>query len=633
MAPHQHGSRQRRGRGAYYAAKYGNHELRNGHSSANSMSYTPVAGRDEAMPAIIGDLASLSDLLKSLDNLSYSNYKSLRGTWKLSPTIFLIFDYIQGDPYASPSYARIRVPLSATGFSECLFSSNIRIVALCDYLARKFAKWSLVFGLERKRNESEWLSVRGGDIFIDCPKQHVLPRTSCVLDGDTLELRVAVMLPARGRTIKGRLADQILTEALPPVLERVLFAQPDDAEICAAHVQSVDEQEELRGRLADMGLIAFVVDGAVLPRAAGDSDLPLQGSDVVLFKSPDSLAVDVQLSNGRQLRGMGVRPGISLIVGGGFHGKSTLLSALQVGIYNHIPGDGRCFVSVVPETVAIRAEDGRSVVDVDISPFITNLPFSKSTESFTTTKASGSTSQAANIIEALDVGAKVLLIDEDLSATNFMMRDSRMYQLVPQEKEPITPMIQRIRTLFEQNGVSCILVIGGSGDYFEVSDTVVMMDSYVPLNVTKKAKKIAKKNPSGLSLDASHSDVFKSTHERKLCSQSLQEILSGGKGRILSKRQDIIEAGKETIDLSAVVQLVESSQTKAIAAAIERLGEMTEVEMEGVEECMDKICREIDEKGLDSLDVRGKRLGTFAQPRKFEIYAALNRLRGLRARN
>lgn len=540
---------------------------------------------------------------------------------------------------------------------------------------------------------------------IDAPLQHVVPRTSCVLDdgGKTLELRIAVALPARGRTIEGHVADEAFTQILPVVAEKALYAQGDDAERCGAHVRCVDEQEELRRKLPSLGLVGFVVEGAILPRAGGDSDLPMDATQAIKFRPPaddngsgsaktgktSSMVTSVRLSTGRTLRGMAIRPGVTLIVGGGFHGKTTLLAALQVGVYNHVPGDGREFVSLVPDAVSIRAEDGRYVVGVDISPFIGTLPFGKRTDCFFSPDASGSTSQAANIIEALDAGAKLLLIDEDLSATNLMIRDRRMQKLVPRNKEPITPMIDRIRVLFDHEGVSTIMVVGGAGDYFDVADAVVMMDSYCPTDVTQKARQIARDIPSTTSSPSAagkksagktkasakkqkkrkkdendddenendvdddddddnddndednkdnvvvvpntrhDAEVFKSKRRRRVAAQSLQWLVNSGRGKVFARTMQAVEVGAERIDLAAVAQLVETGQTRAIGAALEVLADMSELQSQGVAACIQKLFVRIDGEGLDVLNVRGERMGNYARPRPYELHAALNRLRGL----
>lgn len=621
-----------RGRGAHFAAKYGNRSQNSQNLSSceeRSRSYSA----DVPFPSTVhGDLNELSSFLKKINGTSYPSYKRLRGAWQVSSSLLLIFDHIQGDAFAAPSRARLRVPLSTTEFDPLLYSNSIRTTAFCDYLTRKFSHFSHVARLDYKPVAHGWASAKGGNIAIDTPGQHVLSRTSCIIDGDVLELRITVALPARGRTVEGRVADEALTQILPIVAEKVLYAQSDDASQCAAHVVCVEEQEELRNKLSDLGLIAFVIDGAILPREAGDSDKPMQEEPIVRFKSPDSLSVNVNLSTGRTLQGMGIRAGISLIVGGGFHGKSTLLRALQVGVYNHVPGDGREFVCVIPQTVSIRSEDGRFIVGVDITPFINNLPYERDSAQFSTKDASGSTSQAANIVEAIDAGAKLFLIDEDLSATNFMIRDARMRQLVPAGKEPITPMTQRIRALYQQEGVSSILVIGGTGDYFDMSDTVLMMDCYKPHDVTKKAKSLAAAMPSIASSDddaKTPKNLFKPVQKRKISSKSLRKILISGRGKVFAKVKNKIEVGGETIDVSAVAAIVEVSQSRAIAAALEKLGEMPELEEEGIVACIDKLVAEVERSGLDVLNCRGDRVGHYSQPRHFELHAALNRLRGL----
>ncbi len=241
-----------------------------------------------------------------------------------------------------------------------------------------------------------------------------------------------------------------------------------------------------------MGLVAFIANGAILPRESGVSEKPLtQGA--LPFLAPPSLEIEVELPNQGKIKGLGIKKGITLITGGGFHGKSTLLKALERGIYNHIPGDGREGVVTLESAVKIRAEDGRFIASTDISPFISNLPFNLDTQKFSTPNASGSTSQAANIIEALESKSKLLLLDEDTCATNFMIRDKRMQTLIHKEDEPITPFIDRVKELYTSFGVSTILVLGGCGDYLEVADTVIMMKNYKPLDVTLPAKKIIKR--------------------------------------------------------------------------------------------------------------------------------------------
>lgn len=448
-------------------------------------------------------------------------------------------------------------------------------------------------------------------------------------------MRFTVALPARGRSIEGRAAARILAESLPAACRASLYAAALDAAALAAHVTSVEDQEHLREvGLPAAGLVAFVANGAVLPRASGADDRPMAAAGVVAFRSPPGMEVTIKLPSGRSVSGMGIRPGITLVVGGGFHGKSTLLAALEVGVYNHIPGDGREFVVAAPSAVSIRAEDGRSVTGVDISPFINNLPFGKPTTSWSSADASGSTSQAANIMEALEARARVLLIDEDLAATNFMIRDVRMQALVPPAKEPITPMIARIRALYERAGVSSVLVIGGAGDYFDVADAVVMMDCYAPRDVTADAKAIASRLPSGASFDAAGpaaaaAPFGRPPTPRRLSCASVRAVAAGGRGRVTVRAKGTVEFGGTELDLSAVAQVVEASQTRSIAAAVEALGGRSALQEAGVAAAVDALEAAVDAGGLDALTGGRERLGNLARPRPVEVHCAVNRLRGV----
>ena len=165
-------------------------------------------------------------------------------------------------------------------------------------------------------------------------------------------------------------------------------------------------------------------------------------------------------------------------------------------MYDHISGDGREYVITDGDAVKIRAEDGRSIKGTDISMFINDLPNGKDTKRFSTADASGSTSQAANVIESMEAGASLFLIDEDTSATNFMIRDELMQRVIHRDMEPITPFIDRIRELYESYGISTVIVAGSSGAYFHVADSIIQMDRYVPKDITDYAKKEAESTPA-----------------------------------------------------------------------------------------------------------------------------------------
>ncbi len=561
--------------------------------------------------------ADLKRILSRVDGRGYKAYKDIEGAYDYGEFILFV-DHIQGDPFASPSKVRVQVPQKMAKFPRDVYRTKSRQVALRDFLTRRFVEASKRFC---KGNRG---TGKSGIISIDRPGQEILERTSAFVTGEYVEARFVMGLPAFGRRIAGRDAEAMFFEELPQIVWASLFYEDLCARLLHEHIETCEDADSLRDQLDHLGLVAFVADGAILPRASGVDARPLTEGRVVHFESPESLRVEVKLPNRRAITGMGIPKGVTLIVGGGYHGKSTLLRALELGIYNHIPGDGREFVVANPYTVKIRAEDGRCIEKVDISPFITNLPFGRDTQAFSTEDASGSTSQAANIIEALEVGAEVLVIDEDTSATNFMIRDQRMQELVSKEKEPITPFIDKIRQLYRDLGVSSILAIGGSGDYFDVADLVICMVEYKPYDVTGKARSIAEKHIAGRMPEGGES--FGTIGERIPLARSFDPSKGRREVKISSKGLQSILFGTHAIDLGAVEQLVDISQTRAIGDAIyyatkymngkRTLGEIVSAVLKGAAE-----------KGLDVLSHRPA--GDYAEFRGLEFAAAINRLRTL----
>lgn len=563
----------------------------------------------------------LRAILKRIDGRGYKAYKELQGTYR-GDGFTLSVDHVQGDPFAPPSRIRVRIPLARTGIARETFATPWRKTALEDFLARSVHR--AIGRLAQRRGTG-----KSGLIAIDAPGQEVLPRTAVVVTDEAVELRLSVGLPARGRTVLGREALEMFAEDIPALVRRGVLER--DEEALRRHLELSDQQAAIRRFLREHGYVAFVADGAILPRESGVSDKPMKGPGVIPFVSPPSLAVEIPVPHrDKPLRGMAIPRGVTLIVGGGYHGKSTLLQALERGVYNHIPGDGREYVITDETAVKIRAEDGRSVVGVDLSPFIHNLPFGKDTTNFCTEDASGSTSQAANILEALEAGARVLLIDEDTSATNFMIRDARMQALVAKEKEPITPFVDTVRPLFDTCGVSAILVVGGSGDYFDVADTVIRMDEYTAHDATEEAKRIARemrtaRRPEG-------GERFGPLTPRVVLPTSF-DAHRGKKEKVEAKGLHTILYGTTTIDLSAVEQLVDASQTRAIAYILRWMDKVGADGTKTLAELLDEVFALIADKGLDAISpFVGQHPGDLALPRRFEVAAAVNRLRTLKVK-
>lgn len=564
--------------------------------------------------------ADLKRILHKIDGRGYKAYKDIEGEYDYGYyTLFV--DHVQGDPFASPSKVRVLVHQKIAEFPRDTYRNKSRAVALRDFITRRFLDASRRFcGGSRGTGNS-------GIILIDRPRQEILERTSVFVTEEYVEARFVMGLPAFGRRIAGRHAESMFSEELPQIVQASLSYKTLSEKTLRNHIQTAEDADFLRDQLNHLSLVAFVADGAVLPRATGVDPRPLTEGRVVPFESPESLKMEVALPNQGTITGMGIPKGVTLIVGGGYHGKSTLLRALELGVYNHIPGDGRELVVTNPHTVKIRAEDGRRIEKVDISPFIANLPFGKDTQAFSSEDASGSTSQAANIIEALEVGAQLLLIDEDTSATNFMIRDQRMQELVSKDKEPITPFIDKVRQLYQDLGVSTILAIGGSGDYFDVADRVICMVEYKPYDVSPQAHTIAEKYRAGRRSEGGQ--YFGRVTERIPLAQSFDPSKGRREVKISSKGLQSIVFGTHTIDLGAVAQLVDISQTRAIGDAIYYATKYMD-ERRTLGEIVSAVLRATGEKGLDVLGHR--RAGDYAAFRGMEFAAAINRLRTLSVR-
>ena len=576
----------------------------------------------------------LRRILLRIDGRGYKAYKDLEGQYQYHRFVLFV-DHVQGDPFASPSRIRVRVDHEDSGIPASFWHTKVRSVALRDYLTRCVSR-SMKRLVQGRRGIG-----RSGQLSIDVGGQEVLERTSVVVTDQWTEARLEVGLPAAGRTILGRQAEAMLIDELPQIVKGGLLWSNLPRTEGQRFVHHVENYYAIRDQLPNFGLVAFMADGAVLPRASGASELPLAGDGVIEFQAPESLRVTIEIPNaiesgdGRTqcISGMGIPNGLTLIVGGGYHGKSTLLQALQRGVYPHVPGDGREYVVTVPDAVKVRAEDGRKIERVNISGFISHLPHGQATDTFTTENASGSTSQAATIQEAVEVGARVLLMDEDTSATNFMVRDARMQALVEKQHEPITPFLDRVEELSETVDVSTVLVMGGCGDYFDVANTVIMLRNFLPIDVTNEAKHIAKSYQT-----VRKKEVFSSmpTMTPRI---PLPEGIDPSRGKkevkIQVKSQEEIGFGHETIDLRGVEQLVDLSQTRAVGYALHLAAHRYVDGKMPLSKVVEALMALLDRDGLDVLDPlhrQGRHPGNFARPRGHEVAAAMNRLRTVRMR-
>lgn len=555
----------------------------------------------------------LKNELFKIDGKGYKAYKVLEGKYDFKKYVLSI-DHVQGDPFASPSRVRIIIDNKIAQIPEELFDNKNKEIAVCDFLTRLFSK--------NIKNQSEKIFGSGKSGLIEisrCP-QEILERTAIIRNKNFFEARFYVGFPARGRSVLARELEKIIFNIIPNIVENTFIYKNINKLNLINRVKLIEDQFYIRKNLKEKGLVAFVANESILPRESGVSARPLRNGKK--FISPQALEVEFDTPNRGKIKGMGIPKGITLIIGGGYHGKSTLLRALELGIYNHIEGDGREFVITDESALKVRAEDGRAIISTDISLFINNLPNGKDTIKFNTENASGSTSQAANIIEAIESKSKVLLIDEDTSATNFMIRDDIMQRLVVKEKEPITPFIDVAKSLYKQLGISTVLVAGSCGDFFDIADLVIQMDSYEPYEVTAKAKELSRGKVS-LRDDLDISIDFR----RVLDKGSISEGPKGIKIKTLGK--DGLSINKENIDLKSVEQIVDGEQINTIGMAIKFIEDKYSGKDLTIEKIADEIEKDITKNLIGIDNIKGGN-GSLAMPRKQEILCAINRLRTLK---
>ena len=563
--------------------------------------------------------AELRTALRDIDHRSYPAYKSLTGNWSFGQYILNI-EHVQGDPFAAPSQLSVAVDARTAGFPSRYWSTAWIRTALEDYLLRRFGFQAGRFSRQAKG------SGKSGVLDVTRLGQEVLERTDCQVRGGAVTLRFEVGFPANGRTINARELERILFDFVPVCVEQgLLYANTPKGE-AEQVIALAEDQHFIRAELDRLGLAAFVADGSVLPRESGVSDRPMR--DAVPFRSPEEMAVTLELPNRGPLRGMGVRRGITLIAGGGYHGKSTLLKALERGVYDHIAGDGREYVITDADAVKIRAEDGRKVTDTDISLFINHLPSGRDTTKFSTLDASGSTSQAANIAEALEAGSRVLLMDEDTSATNFMVRDELMQAVIARDQEPITPFLERSRDLWQKAGVSLILVVGSCGTYFHIADQVIQMDAYHAHDITAQAKAALSGRPvPALSAPGFHLPVGKRIVDLSGSTQTRKNYRGDGyrQERLKVKRfgKTAFTVGDRELDLRYVEQLVDSGQTQALAYMVRYARE--HLAGRSVDEIAAALLQLIEEKGLGAVCGGNVIPAGVTLPRLQEIFACFNR--------
>lgn len=580
--------------------------------------------------------------IRAIDRRGYPACKMLAGAYRFD-LFTLVIDHVQGDPFAAPSSLHVEVAHEQAGFPRELRATRRQRIALADCLTRQFAA-----ALDRTSFKAKGSGKSGLLATTHCG-QEVLERSACEVGVDAVVARFHAGFPAFGRSVNAEGLELMLLDLLPRCVERALFYRSLNAERVAQAVHLAEDQEALRGMLREEGLVAFVADGAVLPRESGVSDKPLRGA--VPFASPETLRRTFELPHAGAVSGMAVERGVTLIVGGGYHGKSTLLGALQAGVCNHVAGDGREFVLADDTAVKLRAEDGRAVRDADISLFVSDLPNGADTTRFSTLDASGSTSQAAAVVEGLEAGTRLFLVDEDTSATNFMVRDALMQKVVAREKEPITSFVERVRDLYEQAGVSTVLVAGSSGAFFAVADRVIQMDCYRALDITERVRKVCAEHAaeagdagaaaagSGALGAVAPARPFRMPHFDRVLPPLRSAAddrgsrrhgrAAGGKRermKVKARGRDTVTLGRTDVDVRYLEQIADAEQTTALAYLARHVLEEAAGGTRTIAEAVRLADALLDERGWQPFCGPYVPCG-LARPRPQELAATLNRLR------
>ena len=560
----------------------------------------------------------LEQLLMDNDHKPYPAYKILKGRYVFQG-YELSIDHVQGDPFAAPSSLSIHLTDKQHGIPSEYFDEKNRRIMLQDYLLRHF------HGELKKYSNKAGGSGKSGILSVSSCGQEVLERSALTIDplNGNLILRFNAGFPAAGRTTLAMELRKMLFEYVPACVSKTLRYTALNKEELKKWIELSDDQKAIRRQLDAKGLVAFVANGSVLPRKSGVDDRPMK--DAVTFISTVEDEITLELPGDRTITGLGVKKGVTLIVGGGYHGKSTLLKALERGVYDHIPGDGREYVITEDSAMKLRSEDGRSIKKLDISAFIRNLPNGRDTVSFSTEDASGSTSQAANTVEAMQAGSKTLLIDEDTSATNFMVRDTLMHRVIHPGEEPIIPFISRMRSLYEDCGISTVLVAGSSGAFFEVSDTILQMKEYNPINITNTAREAALK----------YSKIFENSEKINIPGDLRipypnKEVTESRKVKVKGSGTDSISLNHESVEIRFVEQVVDNEQTNLLGALLRKLEEKYFNGNKPLAECINELYAGLASRGFETASGQGQIPGNYAMIRIQELWAMVNRYRGLK---
>ncbi len=549
-------------------------------------------------------LQALEEKITSLASKRLKDYPRLAGEYRF-PDFDLFMDSVPQDADRSPVRARLRVKIADAEIPQVIFNTKEGEVALRDFFTREFS--GKTTGLSMKKQAG------GGKFYIDRPGREMLETSSVVIDNGLIEVRFSIDLPNDKGRIPGPALSELLMRRLPRVVRGSIFFKNFESEKLTEWIETYQDATALRKGLDAAGLVAFIADGSVPAGIRKEDDTRKS------FRSPQELSVTLDVPNRGTIRGMGIPKGVTIIAGGLNSGKELLLQAISAGVYNHVPGDGREFIVSAADTMFVQAEDGRRIENVDISPFISGKFNHEKTSSYRIKRATMLDSQAAAVMEALEIGSSLLLIDENTSAPALLQNDTRMKGLLEAENT-ISSLPEILPALSKSIGVSSIVSLSASGDFLDVADTVILMKGGKVLDATAQAKEGANASVSGEEIN------IKRPRGRQPLRASLTP-LENEKQKIRPQGVGYVQYGDEFIDMTRVPQLVSASQARGIARGLALLHRLLD-RSRSLKDAVDEVMRRVETVGLDTLSNRC--MGDLAVFRREELAAAVNRLKDVK---
>ena len=555
-------------------------------------------------------LQKLEEKIQSLATKRLRDYQKIAGEY-VYPGFVLYMDTIPPDPDKTPVRARIRARIADTDLPKVIFKTKEGEIAARDFITREFSDKTVAASQKKHGN---------GKFYIDKPGRDMLETSSVVVDDGLIEVRFSIDLPHDKGNIPTYELTELLLKRLPRMVRGSMFFKNIDSEKLTKWIEVYQDAEALRKSLDAAGLVAFVADGSVIEGIRREED------SRKAFKAPDDLAVTLTAPNRGEIRGMGIPKGLTVIAGWANSGKTTLLTALSYGVYNHLPGDGREYIVTAHDAMFVQTEEGRRVENVDISPFFSGTLNHHKSEEYRIKRARMFDSQAASVMEAVEIGTSLLLLDEDSSSPALIGTDMRMDALMGEEGNPVTTLVDVLPELRDSLNISTVIALSSNGAYLGCADTVIRFDDeYKASNISEEAKRIAAETPSPEPRGA----TLQKPRGRQPLRATLDPMEQKTKDKIRPRGIGYVQYGDEFIDMEKVPQLSSSSQARGIARGLSLLHRLLD-RSRTLSDAVDEVVRRVNTVGLDTLSNRC--MGDLAVFRRQELAAAVNRLQDLKMR-